>query len=252
MKKRKGIVWGKALKAALLSVLLFAPGIARAQYDFDVETVEAMIRDHKRIRSVLMARDGVEQANALLHQYSKKAADEHYEINLELDKFTRLFDVIDVIVTGTATVYNASNAYSDVKERLGQYETLLEKYKEKLLEKGNIQRGDTLILTTAEKAIESIYADGKNIYTSLTALIAYGSGKVPCNTSDLLRVIHDIDVSLDDISKSVNKAYLTTSRYIDTRLGFYKREVYSRRGRKVIGSEAMSRWKASTKSAAGQ
>ena len=77
---------------------------ASAQFNFDVETVEALIRDHKNVRSVLIARNSVEQANLILHQYSRKAVEDHYQLNVELDKFTRLFDMIDIIVSGTSTV----------------------------------------------------------------------------------------------------------------------------------------------------
>ena len=73
----------------LLLLVMLVPQTMMAQFNFDVETVEALIRDHKRIRSVLMVRDGIEQANEVLHQYSKKAVENHYEVNVSLDEFTR-------------------------------------------------------------------------------------------------------------------------------------------------------------------
>ena len=36
-------------------------------WSFDPFSVEALIDDHKRVRSVLLARSGLEQANELLH-----------------------------------------------------------------------------------------------------------------------------------------------------------------------------------------
>ena len=76
----------KHLPAKWLTILILAvtlPQNMMAQFNFDFETVEALIRDHKRIRSVLMVRDGIEHANEVLHQYSKKSVDKHYEINVE-------------------------------------------------------------------------------------------------------------------------------------------------------------------------
>ena len=49
----------------LLLMLMLMPAMARAQFSFDFTSVEALIDDHKRVRSVLMARSGVEQANEL-------------------------------------------------------------------------------------------------------------------------------------------------------------------------------------------
>ena len=123
----------RCLYILLLVVLL--PQNMVAQYNFDVETVEALIRDHKRIRSVLMVRDGIEQANEVLHQYSKKAVENHYEVNVSLDEFTRLFDVLDLIANSATTVYNAANTYTDVKKRLTDYKNLLDEYNEKLLQR---------------------------------------------------------------------------------------------------------------------
>ena len=52
----------KHLPAKWLTILILAvmlPQNMMAQFNFDFETVEALIRDHKRIRSVLMVRDGI-------------------------------------------------------------------------------------------------------------------------------------------------------------------------------------------------
>ena len=199
MKRRKTNILGKWLTILVLAVAM--PQNLMAQYNFDFETVEALIRDHKRIRSVLMVRDGIEHANEVLHQYSKKSVENHYEVNVDLDEFTRLFDVLDLMASSATTVINAVDTYSDVKKRINDYKTLLNEYNEKLLLRGNIMPGDTMIISTGTKAVERIYEDGKNIYTSMTAIVAYGTGKVPCNTATLLSIVQQIDESFDDIRK---------------------------------------------------
>lgn len=230
----------------LLLLVMLVPQTMMAQFNFDVETVEALIRDHKRIRSVLMARDGIEQANEVLHQYSKKAVENHYEVNVSLDEFTRLFDVLDLIANSTTTVINAADTYTDVKKRINDYRNLIDEYNEKLLLRGNIQLGDTLIISVGAKAVDQIAEDGKDIYASLTAIIAYGTGKVPCNTSNLISIILHIDESLDNIRKTINTAYMITWRYIQIRLTYYKGEVYRNRSVREIGADALSRWKQSS------
>ena len=247
MKRRKTNILGKWLTILVLAVAM--PQNLMAQYNFDFETVEALIRDHKRIRSVLMVRDGIEHANEVLHQYSKKSVENHYEVNVDLDEFTRLFDVLDLMASSATTVINAVDTYSDVKKRINDYKTLLNEYNEKLLLRGNIMPGDTMIISTGTKAVERIYEDGKNIYTSMTAIVAYGTGKVPCNTATLLSIVQQIDESFDDIRKTLNTANMITWRYIQLRLAYYKAEVYNKRSVREVSTEALERWKASSKDA---
>ena len=247
MKRRKTNILGKWLTILVLAVAM--PQNLMAQYNFDFETVEALIRDHKRIRSVLMVRDGIEHANEVLHQYSKKSVENHYEVNVDLDEFTRLFDVLDLMASSATTVINAVDTYSDVKKRINDYKTLLNEYNEKLLLRGNIMPGDTMIISTGTKAVERIYEDGKNIYASMTAIVAYGTGKVPCNTATLLSIVQQIDESFDDIRKTLNTAYMITWRYIQLRLSYYKAEVYNKRSVREVSTEALERWKTSSKEA---
>lgn len=58
-------------------LMLAMPVIAKAQFGFDVGSVEAYISDHKNQRSLLLARATLEQSNNLLHEYSAKAAEDY-------------------------------------------------------------------------------------------------------------------------------------------------------------------------------
>ena len=88
--------------AALLLFLL--PGIAKAQWTFDIVSVEAYINDHKKQRSLLLARSTLEYSNKLLHEYSCKEVGGYKELNIDLDRYTRAFDVIDVMYQSLRTV----------------------------------------------------------------------------------------------------------------------------------------------------
>ena len=83
----------------------------------------------------------------------------------------------------------------------------------------------------------------------MTAIIAYGSGKVPCNTANLLKIVQNIDESFDDIRKTINSAYMVTWRYIQFRLYYFKGDIYNRRPTKEVSLEALERWKQSSKDA---
>ena len=86
-------------RALLMTVVLLVllPGIAKAQWTFDIVSVEAYINDHKQQRSLLLARSTLELSNQLLHEYSSEAAVDFKELNVDLDKYTRAFDVIDIL-----------------------------------------------------------------------------------------------------------------------------------------------------------
>ena len=74
----------------LMAVVLLAllPGIAKAQWTFDIVSVEAYINDHKKQRSLLLTRSTLEYSNKLLHEYSRKEVGEYKELNVDLDRYT--------------------------------------------------------------------------------------------------------------------------------------------------------------------
>lgn len=57
-------------------------------------------------RSLLLARSTLEYSNKLLHEYSREEIGEYKELNVDLDRYTRAFDVIDVMYQSLRTVLN--------------------------------------------------------------------------------------------------------------------------------------------------
>ena len=111
-----------------IAVVLFAllPGIAKAQWTFDIVSVEAYINDHKKQRSLLLARSTLEYSNQLLHEYSSEEVGKYKELNVDLDKYTRAFDIIDVMYQSLRTVLNVKSTYQTVSDRISDYKNLLE------------------------------------------------------------------------------------------------------------------------------
>ena len=87
---------GRRIIYMLFTLLFLHAETALSQLGFDVATLEAYIADHKTQRSLLLARSTLEQSNKLLHDYSQVANKEYKEINVELDKYSRAFDIIDI------------------------------------------------------------------------------------------------------------------------------------------------------------
>lgn len=102
-------------------LLVLLPDIAKAQWTFDIVSVEAYINDHKKQRSLLLARSTLEYSNKLLHEYSHKEVGQYKELNVDLDRYTRAFDVIDIMYQSLRTVLNVKNTYTAVSDRIADY-----------------------------------------------------------------------------------------------------------------------------------
>ena len=229
--------------ALLLLVLVLLPPAARAQWTFDIVSVEAYINDHKKQRSLLLARSTLEYSNKLLHEYSRDATVEYKELNVDLDRYTRAFDVIDVMYQSLRTVLNAKDTYTTVSDRIGDYKEMLTAFNDKVLKRGEFAPSDLLIVTINEQAIREIAQDGEHLYKSLSDLVLYATGAAACSTSDLLMVMEAINGSLDNIERHLNRAYIETWRYIQVRVGYWKEKIYRARTKQEIAESAFGHWR---------
>ncbi len=227
--------------AVMLLTLL--PEIAKAQWTFDIVSVEAYINDHKKQRSLLLARSTLEYSNKLLHEYSREEVGNYKELNVDLDRYTRAFDVIDVMYQSLRTVLNVKDTYNTVSGRIGDYKDMLEDFNEKILKRGRIEPSDALILTINEIAIRDIAHDGEQLYKSVSDLVLYATGAAACSTADLMMVMEAVNISLDSIERHLNQAYMETWRYIQVRIGYWKAKIYRERTKQEILDGAFGRWR---------
>ena len=235
MKLRKTLI--------LLCLMTLFPSFCNAQYGFDAASVEAYINDHKEQRSLLLVRSTLEASNKLLHDYSSKANIDYKDINRELDKYTRAFDVIDVLYQSLRTSLNLYNTYETISDRVIDYKDMLNDFNRKCIERGNIVSTDTQIIAINVRAIGKIADEGDNLYRSVSDLVLYATGAAACSTSDLLLILTNINNSLDNIRKHLNKAYFETWKYIQVRIGYWKRQVYRAKTMQEIVNDAFGRWR---------
>lgn len=229
------------IKLLLLTLLTVIPSLTYAQQD--ITTLEAYINDHKNVRSMLLARSTLELSNSLLHDYSKTAAVEYKELNVDLDKYTRAFDVIDVLYNSLRTSMNAYDTYNTVSTRIRDYKKLLEDYNEKVLKRGKYSITDTLIISVNYRMIDNIYKEGQELYKSLSDLVLYATGAAACSTSELMMVMSSINYSLDRIELYLNRAYFKTWQYVQLRMGYWKESIYRSKTRRKILDGAFGRWR---------
>ena len=231
------------IRTLVLFCLLLSGLSSRAQFGFDVGSIEASIDDHKRMRSVLLARSGIEQANVLLHQYSSEAGTEHKDITVKLEKYTKAFDMLDLIIQGTATVFTVKNTITDVSDYVGKYKDLIQRYSELCLARGNVLSSDTLMIGITTRLIERLGDDVNQLIASYTEVAGYVTGLVPCRTSDMLRILTDVNNTLQDIRRSVKTAYLTLWKYIRLRTGYWKNAIYQSKTMQEIANDAFAHWR---------
>ena len=90
-----------------ITLLALLPDVAKGQWTFDIVSVEAYINDHKKQRSLLLARSTLEYSNQLLHEYSCKEVGGYKELNIDLDRYRDTWGCIIVDechrVAGTPT-----------------------------------------------------------------------------------------------------------------------------------------------------
>ena len=208
----------------------------------DPATIEAYINDHKKQRSLLLARSTLEESNKLLHEASKVTHKEYKDINVKLDKYTRAFDVIDRVYSTVSTGFNVYRTYDNVSEKIGKYKTMLSDYNDKIVSRGRIESADTLLLAVNVRAVKNLAKECENLYSSVAVLAAYASGKVCCTTATMMLMVENINKSLDRIKDIVNTAYYQTWKFIQARTSYWKAELYRSKTIKQLADEAIGRW----------
>lgn len=240
---RRTLMMNRPFSILILLLFVMVPQMTKAQWAFDFVSVEAYINDHKKQRSLLLARSTLELSNQLLHEYSSDATVEYKTLNVDLDKYTRAFDVIDVLYQSLRTSLNVYSTYNTVSDRITDYKNLLEVYREKVLERNKIAVSDTIIISVNLRCIQKIADEGQHLYRSVSDLVLYATGAGACSTSDLLLVLESINTSLDNIERHLNRSYFETWRYIQLRMGYWKEAVYRTKTKRQLIDDAFGRWR---------
>ena len=240
---RRTLMMNRPFSILILLLFVIVPQMTKAQWAFDFVSVEAYINDHKKQRSLLLARSTLELSNQLLHEYSSDATVEYKTLNVDLDKYTRAFDVIDVLYQSLRTSLNVYSTYNTVSDRITDYKNLLEDYREKVLDRNKIAVSDTIIISVNLRCIQKIADEGQHLYRSVSDLVLYATGAAACSTSDLLLVLESINTSLDNIERHLNRSYFETWRYIQLRMGYWKEAVYRTKTKRQLIDDAFGRWR---------
>jgi len=208
----------------------------------DPASLEAMIHNHKTVKAMLELRTLAEEGVRMYHKESMKTMEDHAAVNRKLDRYRKCFDIIDLILGGTATGFHAYNSFGNCKRNLAAYYKLLDTYSKEILLHGAVWTSDTIILNTSQRAVENVYKGASQLWKSYIELSEIVSGARNCTTSDLMLILNDINSSIDEIEGSIRRSYMELWAYMTVRMGFWKKEIYMAKSVKDIANDALGRW----------
>lgn len=229
------------MKKMLLMVMLLVSSLTSVAQD--IASIEALVDDHKRQRRVYALRSGIEEANKELHALVADTVKGYKEINFTLEKYTKSFELITLIMNSAYTAMNIYGTASFVTGRVTEIGSLLSEFYNDLLKEGNIESSDMFIYKYGEELVTGLASDVSELVKSLGDMPLYINGKVQCTTANLLLIIDNINQTLDSTRKRVARAHLKLLGYIKARLSpFWNRKIFKSRDVMTIATDAFDHW----------
>ena len=268
----------------LLLLLTVSPRVCHAQR-MDYGTLEALIADHKIIRGPIQQRTALETVNQELHDNSKKKVLDYKDVNDQLDKYTRCFEILDVVYNSLSVSMNIYNTTIDIRNKIVSIKDLLERYRAciimkqlgKIEEAGKILSGvtdissikgatewfgaasdlyqngvvivpeDTIIFVIGRDMVKNVGGKAEDIYKSFVTLVGYATGAMACSTEGLLITIQGLDQQITDLRKIVDNGHFLLWRYIHMRTGYwYKNVLRQKKSVREHARNALERWRRAT------
>lgn len=232
------------MKRIILSIaVFFLLSLKSYGQELDVASLATYKDDANRVSSLLTTRASIEVANAGLHEIAKAANLNYKDINIELDKYSRYFDILDALLATVNTYIDGRSTYNTIQSRITDYQKILNDYESKCLARGDIQSTDAQIIQINRLAIQKITAEVGAIVSDIRNLSVFAlSSAYAITAADYAWLINRIDSSLIRIRDLVNQAYVDTWQYIVVRINLWKKEIYLARDKKQMASDALGRW----------
>ena len=224
---------------------------SQAQLDMylDLTSLEALYYNHRQIGSLLVARAAVEQANEVLHDAAATAGADYKDIEVELDKYTRAFDILDMLVSTLHLAGTAVTTYEVVSRDIEDYTTAIKAFSDYLLEHPTeLRPEDERIIAIARRTVSDVSSAVSDLWKSFVQLSMYtapvvaGESPAACSVNTLSTIINSISDFLVHIRESIEKAYYQTLTYVRMRLGYWNDTVYPPLSLDMIIDNAFGRW----------
>jgi hypothetical protein len=231
------------MRKIIMMLMLLMSSMTSVAQDGVLGSGIAIVEDHKRQRRVYALRTAIEEANRELHGLVADTVKGYKEVNFSLEKYTKSFELIQLILNGAYTAMNIYGTSNYVVGRVGDISRLLTEYYNELLSQGNIESGDLFIYEWSNQLVRGLSEDVSELVRSLGDMPLYINGKVHCTTANLLLIIDNINKTLNKIKERVAAAHMKIYGYIKARLSpFWNRRIYHSETVMTIATDALSRW----------
>lgn len=239
----------RILRYVVLAVLLsFTSSRPAYAWGFDIFTLEAIIDDHRDMANLMVfGRNVAEQASVQLHATSRKSVEDYKEVNDSLDKYYKVFDLVEAIVNGGYTVLNAYSCVDRSSTSLSHIYTMLDDYARQVASEGSVDRSDTIIIESLRTCASRIYDDSDQLIASVSDLVLFASGKFTCTSRGLIEVLTRINESLTNIRFRLEHCEYVLYHYLLLRNGYSKRLTFLARPFHEITNDCYDRWKSAAR-----
>ena len=209
--------------------------------------IEVYIPLHKRTGPSFTARNGVEVLNESFHDNTRESTKKYREVSDTLGLYYKAFNWVDIGFNSLKMAFNVYNTGEIAKKRISGIADLLRQYEQQCLLRGDIEAGDQEILDIGQDLYRDIMRDVDDIRNSAIGLLGYNIAQVPATTFSVLNSLKDMNVSLENIQKTLNGAYGRLYRFMLMRLGWRWDFAYVQIDRTGVAESAIGRWKDATR-----
>ena len=113
------------MRKIIMMLMLLMSSLTSVAQDGVLGSGIAIVEDHKRQRRVYALRTAIEEANRELHSLVADTVKGYKEVNFSLEKYTKSFELIQLILNGAYTAMNIYGTSNYVVGRVGDISSLL-------------------------------------------------------------------------------------------------------------------------------
>lgn len=233
----------KILRCSLFFIVWFvslAP--VRAQILPDEASIEAMIGNHRMVKTALDVRLITEIALVKAHKTTALNVTDYKAVNDTLDKYQRSFDILNTILSGASTALKTVNTVKRSKQNIEGILNLIADYQMNFLLKGDVEVADTIILNTCYRCVLDTKDAVNSLWKSYAAIGSYFTGVTECKTSNLMATFESMNESLDNLDRVLSHAYGRLWYYMLMRSHYFKGELFTSINVKQIVEGAYGTW----------
>ena len=208
-------------------------------------SLEAMINNHRVVRTALDIRMTSEILLLKEHKKTAKQVVRYDSISANIDKYQRSFDLLRTILAGAGLALTYSHTCSTVVKDLQGYADLLNDYKTLVISTKHVESTDTIILHQSERMYTEIKDFYPQLSKSLKDLFLALSGATQYKTSELMLYMDSVTENLEQLVSIIETNYGELWAYMIMRKYYFNKSIFMRGSTQELIDGAYSSWMSS-------